>query len=270
VFNLNTGEHVQSVSGVTTPHTVAFVPEKGQLLVADGGDGSCRIFDVSDMREVKRIPLEADPDAGLYDTKKRLFYIGNGGRGAKQSFSYVSIISADAQKEIGRVRVESANLESMALDREANLLYVNMRDKNQVAVIDLTKNEVRQTWSIPNLNLNTPMALDSLHHRLFVAGRKPGKLFVIDTESGHLVTTLDCVETADDMTFDPRDARIYVTGASGVTAVRQESPDRYSVIAQFDTNSGKTSVYDANSRRFYIAHAKTPEDGAALQVYAVR
>ncbi len=82
VFDLKTGEHLQSVAGVTTPHTLAFVPEKGELLVADGGDGSCRILDVRDMHEVKRIPLEAGPDAAYYDAKKRLFYVGNGGRGA--------------------------------------------------------------------------------------------------------------------------------------------------------------------------------------------
>lgn len=270
VFDLKTGEHLQSTGGVITPHTIAFVPEKNLLLVADGGDSSCRVFEVTDMREVKRIPLAGGPDAGLYDREKRLFYIGNGGRGAGEKFSWISIISADSLGETGRIRVESANLESMALDRAANLLYVNMRDKNQIAVVDLVKKDVRNIWSIPSLNLNTPMALDRPHHRLFVAGRKPGKLFVIDTNTGMLISTLDCVETADDMTFDPHTGRIYVTGAGGVTIVRQENPDRYSPLAQFDTNSGKTSIYDPESRHFFIAHTKGAFDGAALEVYAVQ
>ncbi len=269
VFNLKTGEHLQSVSGVTTPHTLAFVPEKNELLVADGGDSSCRILDARDMHEVKRIALEAGPDAGYYDKEKRLFYVGNGGRGAKQPSSYITIISADSGEIVNRIRVESANLESMALNRAENVLYVNMRDKKLIGVVDLSKNEVRQTWTIPDLNLNTPMAFDSRNHRLFIAGRKPGKFYVIDTQSGRVVKTMDCVDIADDMTFDPQAGRIYITGFGGLSVFHQDSPDSYTLLTQFGTNGGKTSAYDASLRQFYIAHTKTALDNAALQIYSV-
>jgi len=269
VFDLKTGEHLRSVSGVTTPHTLAFVPEKNELLVADGGDASCRILDGSDLHEVKRIPLEAGPDAGFYDAEKRLFYVGNGGRGAKSPFSFISIISADEGKEVGRIRVEAANLEAMDLDRAANVLYVNIRDKGQVALVDLTKNEVKQTWPVAGLNLNTAMALDAEHHRLMIAGRKPGKLWVLDSQSGRVITSLDCVETADDMTFDASQRRIYVTGSGGVTVVHENDPDHFTRVAQFGTNAGKTSVLAKALGQFYIVHTKTAEDKAALQVYEV-
>ncbi len=269
VFDLKTGEHLQSATGVTTPHTLAFVPEKNQLLVADGGDSSCRILDVRDMHEVKRIPLAGGPDSAFYDGEKRLFYVGNGGRGAKQPFSYLSIISADEGKELTRIRIESANLESMSLNRAENVLYVNMRDKKLIGVIDLQTNQVRQTWTIPDLNLNTPMAFDSLHHRLFIAGRKPGKFYVIDSGSGHVIKEMDCVDIADDMTFDPQQGRIYVTGFSGVSVYRQDNPDDYTLLTQFGTNGGKTSAADASLRLFYIAHTKTAEDIAGLQIYRV-
>ncbi len=269
VFDLKTGEHLQSASGVSVPHTLAFDSETGNLLVADGEDASCRILDGRDLHQVKRIPLAPGPDAGLYDAQKRIFYIGNGGRGAKTDYSFITMIAADTGEEIGQIRVESSNLEAMALDRAANLLYVNMRDENAIGVIDLATKRVRQTWSVPGLNLNTPMALDPDNHRLFVAGRKPGKLFVVDTQSGRLITTLDCVETADDMTFDPKARRIYVTGSGGVTVVRENGPDDYQVITQFGTNGGKTSVLVSELKHFYIIHTKTPEDNAALQVYRV-
>jgi len=269
VFDLKTGEHLMSAPSVTTPHTLAFVPETGQLLVADGGDNSCRILDGADLHLVKRIPLEAYPDAGYYDAAKRIFYVGNGGKRANAAYSYVSMISADEGREIGRIRVESANLEDMALDAERNMFYVNMRDKNQIAVIDLAKKEVRQTWSIPGLNLNTPMEFDANNQRLFVAGRKPGKLFVIDTRTGQAITVLDCVETADDMTYDPAAHRIYVSGSGGVTVVQQDSADNYRVLTQFGTNGGKTSILVPSLKQFHIAHTKTPEDNAALQMYRV-
>ncbi len=269
VFNLTTGEHLQSVPGVTTPHTLAYIPERHELLVADGGDASCRVLDVRDMHEVKRIPLEAGPDSGFYDPEKRLFYVGNGGREAKQPFSYISVISADEGKELRRIRVPSANLESMALNRAKNLLYVNMRDKKMVGVVDLSKNAVKQTWSVPGLNLNTSMAFNAAHDRLFIAGRKPGKLYVLDSESGRLIQEMDCVDIADGMTFDPREDRIYVTGSGGVTVVQQHGPDAYALLTRFGTNGGKTSIYDGTLGQFYIAQTKTTEDNAALQIYRV-
>ncbi len=269
VFDLRTGEHLRSAPGVTTPHTIAFVPETNQLLVADGGDASCRILDGTDLHQVKRIALEAGPDAAYYDSVNRLFYVGNSGRGAKTDFSYITIISVDKADIVGKIRVESANLEAMALDREANLLYVNMRDKAQIGVIDLASKQVRQTWTVPDLKLNTPMAFDAANHRLFVVGRKPGKFFTVDTQTGKRVAVLDTVEIADDMTFDPEAKRIYITGSGGVSVFQQKSADQYERIAQFGTNGGKTSVYVSSLKQFYIIHTKTPEDIAGLQVYKV-
>ena len=269
VFNLKTGEHLQSASGVTTPHTLAFVPEKNELLVADGGDASCRIFDVSDMHQVARIPLEAGPDSGLYDPHQRFFYVGNGGRGAHQPFSYISVISADQAKIVAQIRVESSNLESMALDRAKNLLYVNMRDKKCIGVIDLLKNKVVNTWAVPDLNLNTPMSFDAATHRLFIAGRKPGKLYILDSDSGRVIQTMDCADIADGMVFDPANRNIYVTGFGGVTAVHEDNSDQYTLLTQFGTNGGKTSIFDPALKQLYIAHTKTDLDKAGVQIYRV-
>ncbi|HEX4165507.1 MAG TPA: hypothetical protein VHZ55_08525 [Bryobacteraceae bacterium] len=269
VFDLKTGEHLQSAPGVTTPHTLAFVPEKNELLVADGGDASCRILDVHDMHQIARIPLEAGPDSGFYDARKRLFYIANGGRGAKQPYSYISVVSADEGKVIYRIRVDAANLESMALNRAKNLLYVNMRDQKQVGVIDLATKKVVRTWAIPDLNLNTPMSFDAQNHRIFIAGRKPGKLYVLDSNSGRVIQTMDCADVADGMSFDQRDHIIIVTGFGGVTVVREVSPDNYQLLTQFGTNGGKTSILDPALRQIYIAHTKTDEDKAGLQLYSL-
>jgi hypothetical protein len=40
MFDLKTGAHLQSIGGFKTPHSIAFAPEKDELLVADGGDSA--------------------------------------------------------------------------------------------------------------------------------------------------------------------------------------------------------------------------------------
>jgi DNA-binding beta-propeller fold protein YncE len=271
VFNLKTGEHVQTGSGVVkTPHTLAFVPDKNELFVADGGDGSCLVLDGTDLHLIKRIPLEEGPDAGIYDPQARIFYVGNGGRGARTDFSYLSEISVDQQKEIGRIRVEANNLESMAIDHKTDRLYVNLRDKNQVGIIDLKRKTVVQTWDVPGLNLNTPLAYDIKNHRLFIRARKPGKLFILNSENGSVIQTLDIVDISDDMTYDALHHRIYVSGAEGLNVIVQKDADRYEVVQKLDTLGGKTSEYVPSLQQFYVVHTKSglaPEAG--LQVYKV-
>ena len=41
-------------------------------------------------------------------------------------------------------------------------------------------------------------------------------------------------------------------------------------LTEFPTNAGKTSVYVPQLRQFFIIHTRTPEDGAALQIYRVQ
>jgi hypothetical protein len=40
MFDLKTGDHLQSIGGFKTPHSIAFAAEKDELMVADGGDSS--------------------------------------------------------------------------------------------------------------------------------------------------------------------------------------------------------------------------------------
>ena len=143
VFDLQTGKHLLSVRGVVkSPRKIAFLEDKNQLLVADAGTASCEFLDGTTLRLIKRVPLEPGPDAGVYDPRSRIFYVGNGGRAAKADFSYISMISVDKQQVVGRIRVEASTLKTLVLDPSKDRLYATMRDKNQVAVIDLQKREI--------------------------------------------------------------------------------------------------------------------------------
>jgi len=268
IFNLD-GEHTGTITEVTTPHTLVFDAKKGNLIVADGGDNSIKFFSGTDHRLIKRLEVAADPDAGIFDEKQRIFYIGNGGKAAKVDYSYISLISADSMSEQSKIKIPAANLESMAINPAAHLLYVNMRDKASVGVVDLKTFALQTTWTIPGLNLNTPLQFDSRNNRIFIAGRKPGKFYVLNAADGTVINTLDCVDIADDMTFDAIHRRIYVTGYGGISVYLQKTPDQYETLSEFDTKHGKTSVYVPSVDRFYIIHTTTPDDIAGLQVYRV-
>jgi DNA-binding beta-propeller fold protein YncE len=271
VFNLKTGQHLRSATGmVKSPHMLQFMSDKNELFVADARNGFCDVLDATDLHLIKRITLEPGADFGVVDPVSRILYLGNGGKAAKSAFSNISMISIDRQEVIGRIRVEAATLKGMLIDHKANRLYVNMRDKNQIGVIDLNSKSVVQTWTFPGLNSNAAIGFDEGNHRLFVGSRNPGMLFVIDSASGQLITTFKTVNISDDMTFDAAHHRLIVSGADGVDVFAQDNPDHYRLIQHVDTFGGKTSVYVPSLKQFYVVHTKSEQvPEAALQVFKV-
>ena len=271
VFNLKSGAHLLSAKNIVkSPHKLIYIPDKNELFVADADDASCKVLDATDLHLIKRIPLPPAPDSGVYDPKSRIFYVGSSGHGAKSSVSSISLISVDNQTVVSRIPMQADTLKTMVIDPTANRLYVNMRDKKQIGVLDLTSRSVVQVWSAPGLNLNSAMVLDAEQHRLFIGSRKPGKLFVLDSTSGRLITTLDIVDTSDDMTFDAPHHRLYISGSNGVDVVSQDDSNRYQSVQHVDTFGGKTSVYVPSLHRFYVVHTKgdqAPEAG--LQIFNV-
>ena len=66
----------------------------------------------------------------------------------------------------------------------AKRLFVNITDKNYLAVVDKIHLKVEKTYPIREAEQNAPLAMDEAHHRLFVVTRKPGKLVVLNARYG--------------------------------------------------------------------------------------
>lgn len=276
MFDLKTGQHLKSIGGFKTPHSVAYAPEKDELMVADGGDSALVLLSGEDFHRIDRVQLidgsatgKGDsPDAAYYDATNRLYYIGNGGVSANLPDSVISIFSVDQGKLIGSISIPGNNVESMKVDNLHQRLYVNIRDKKQIGVVDLKTRQVIHTWTTPGLNRNTALAVDAKQERIFVAGRSPGIFYVFDRE-GKVVSQKPCVDINDDMTWDPVMKRVYISGTQGLSIFHQDTPDSYSEIANIPTNGGKTSFYVPQVHRFFVIHPKTNVDIAGLLTYRV-
>lgn len=269
MFDLQTGQHLKSIPGVVTPHTLAFVPERDELFVADGGADACIVLSGEDFHETARIALKPGPDSGLYDERNKIFYVGNGGRKAGQETSMLTAVSVMDHRKAVEYELQGNNLESMAIDYAKNRLYVNVRDLKQIAVIDLGSKAQVAVWTTSEMNRNTTLTFDAVHRRVFVAGRTPGKLFVFNADSGDLVASYDCVNIADGMSWDENSHRIYITGSQGLSVFEQIDADHYKLLTQLPTNGAKTMQLVPQTGLLFTAHPKTSIDDAALLVYKV-
>jgi len=272
VFSLPDGKHLDSIRDVVkSPRKIAFVPDKQELLVADAGNASCEILDANDLRHrITSVPLEPGPDAGAYDPRSHIFYVGNGGRAAHQDHSYVTAISIDTNKVLDRVEIPAATIKTIVLDPRGHRIYATMRDKNQVAVVDLARKSVEAVWSNPALHTDSAMTTDLEHHRLFVGNRSPGSLLVMNADTGSASMTLPIGDVSDDMTFDSKHRRVYISSADGLDVIGQDDPDHYRLLQHLDTLGGKTSIYIPSLKRLYVVHTKGgPAPEAGLQIFAV-
>jgi DNA-binding beta-propeller fold protein YncE len=270
VFDLQSVKPVHSITGLDTPHSILYAPDVNRIFVVDGGKGgSCEVFDGTSYKHIKSIKLSEDADALVYDAAGHLLYIGNGGKEAGHDFSFVTVIDTAKSEKVSDIKLPSGNLEAMALQRADGLLYVNMRDKNQIALVDRKSGALKGTWQLAKVAHNTPLVLDEPNQRLFVGGRKPGVFGVLDTSSGREIATLPAADGVDDMSFDPATRRIYMACAEGfVNVYRQVDAGHYEALGKVATgNRGKIGTLVPELHRYYVVTSKKDSTPARIFVF---
>src|SRR5207249_2540532 len=159
----------------STPQGVIYLAALNQLFVANGSDGTVKVFDGDSFSLLKNPGSMDDADNVRFDEKANLVYVGYGD-GA------LAVIESATVKQQANIKL-AGHQESFQLEKEGSRIFVNVPDAKQVAVIDREKKSVVATWAMEKFQANFPMALDEASHRLFVGCRKPARLVVFDTET---------------------------------------------------------------------------------------
>jgi len=185
----------------------------------------------------------------------------------------IDIVDTKTAKLVGTIGLPGGDPAGIALEPSGKRLYVTMGDiidgDSHVAVVDLGKRTVVAQWPITGGPVPHTAGLDPIHHRLLVGSRlkpntgeiggghqhEPGKLVVMDTETGRVVQVLDSVGGADDVFYDQATGRIYYTGTTGYVAVFQEKdPEHFECLGKVPTGAvSKTGLWVPELKRFYSA-----------------
>jgi DNA-binding beta-propeller fold protein YncE len=272
VFDLKTGERIHSITGFGTPHEILFRPDSNTLIVADGSpDSSAKLVDGKTYQIIDTIKLPPGVDSAEYNPVTREYYVENRGPDANADTHMISIIDAKDFKHTGDFTLPGRRSEAMAIDRAGKKMYVNLTD--EVGVVDLPTRHLTARWPVPDAHVQNAMALDEPNHRLFIATRNPPTLFVFNTDTGKVIANLPCVGVNDDMTFDAKRKRIYITGDGATSVFAQRDADHYEHIVDVPTGyRAKTSLYVPELNRLYVAVSGGNKVDAqvALQIYQVQ
>ena len=276
VIDLRAGKVIHTITGFGgDPRKTIYLPEVNQIWV-DDGDSTLKCFSGENYELVKNIPMSSHelakdarkvPDNGVYDPATHLFYLGDRAdstpnAGPKGSIEIVDVKSGTF---VGSIDVTGQNPAGLALDTTSPNLYVVMGDTSNVVVIDRQKRAVIATWPITGGPEPHAVAIDGANRRLFIGSRvkrghlyKPGKLVVMDADSGKVIDAIDTEGGVDEVEWEPKTRRIYYTGTTGFIEVfKQVDKDHYQSIGKVPTGAiAKTSLLVPELNRFYSAVPK--------------
>ena len=259
--NLGAGKRLKSVAGMSKPTGVLYLPGNNLVAVANGDDGTLKLLDGSSFKVIHNLSELPDADNLRLDPNTGLAWLGYGD-GA------LGIIDAAAPKLTARVKL-SGHPESFQLEKQGSRVFINIPDANQIALVDAAKHEVIGNWPMEKFQSNFPMALDETNHRLFVGCRKPARLVVLNTGTGKAVADLAISGDTDDLFYDPKRKRLYLSSGEGfVDVIGQRDPDGYSQLARIPTSPGaRTSFFSPELDRFYLALPTHGKQHAEIRIY---
>ncbi len=261
VVDLAAGKRLKSIAGLHKPQGVLYLSEPNQIAVANGDDGTFRLFDGASYQLLKRLGSLEDADNLRFDAKVKLIYVG-------YTEGALGIIDATTMKQTGSIKLVG-HPESFQLEQGSSRIFVNVPDAKQIAVIDREKQTVTSTWPMTRATANFPMALDEPNRRLFIGCRQPARLVVLDTSTGRPVADLPISGDTDDLFYDAARKRLYVSCGEGfVDVIDQRNPDTFQVRERIPTRAGaRTSFFSSDLDEFYLAVPRRGGQGSEIRIY---
>ncbi|MEO8561882.1 MAG: YncE family protein [bacterium] len=252
-----TGKVLGDIPDLPRMHGIALAPKWNHGFTTNAGDSSVTMFDLKTLVAIKKIATHTGGlDGIMYDDFSDRIILTNHSRPA----GTVTAIDANTGAIVGVAELEDDAPEGAASDGRGRL-FVNNEGKNTIQVLDATSLKVLASWPLAPCDGPTGIAYDRATDRIFSGCGKTS--VVLDAHTGKVVASVANGDGVDALGFDPSEKLIYIpAGRDGtVTVVRQEAPDRYTVVATVATMRGaKTIAVDPVSHTAYLFQ---PEFGPA-------
>jgi hypothetical protein len=172
---------------------------------------------------------------------------------------------------VGEIKVDSNDVEGMVIEKSGPRIFVVIRGNNSIEVFDRTKRTLIATWPIAQEGKKpTAIGFDEDGHRLFVGTRDPGKLIVLNSDSGKVVSSMAAAAMVDDLVYDGQRKRLYFAGTLFTDVFQQNDADHYDQAGHIPTAfRAKTAILVPELNRFYLMVPHHEKQAAELRVYNV-
>jgi len=254
VFNLDTLEPVGEIPNAAA-NGVVVDPKSGHGFASSK---PVTMFDAKTLKTIKTIDVEGRPDAILFDPFSQRVFI----------FSHIApnatVINAVDGSVLGTIDL-GGEPEQAATDRNGRV-YVDVRDKNDIAAIDTRTLTVAARYSVaPGGGRCSGLAMDVKNRILFTGCRMPQAMVILNAADGKILDALPIGSTADSAIFNPETNEAYSAQIDGtLTIIKENSPTSFAIEQTVRTkDSAKQMVWDSKTNRILLLAADfMPPTGA--------
>jgi DNA-binding beta-propeller fold protein YncE len=265
IVDLKSGKLVTQLTGQAGIQGLAYAADLERLYAGLGTGGYCNIFDGKNYKLLKTVKFMDDADNVRYNPRTHMVYVAH----AEKALGVIDGQSLELKADINL----PGPAEAFQLESGRPRLYLNVPSPSQIVLIDTDKNEVSKSYPLKLAAANFALALDEANHRLFVGCRKPSMVVVMDSETGAEITSVAIPADTDDLFYDAKRKRIYVScGEGSIAVIQQADADRYSVLERVSTiKDARTCYFDPESGRLYLAVPRQPgKQGPEIWVYQAK
>ncbi|MBV9300486.1 MAG: YncE family protein [Acidobacteriaceae bacterium] len=250
VVDLDSGKLLDKIPNTNGVHGIAVANDLHRGFVSDGRDNQVTIFDLKNLSVIATVKAGTNPDGIVYDPFSQRVFAFNG------RSKDVTAIDAATGNVSGTLPL-GGKPEFPVTDSQGNV-YANIEDTSEIVHIDPKGLAIKNRWSLAPCDSPSGLAIDAKNQRLFsVCDNKI--MAVSDAGSGKVITTVPIGEGPDAAGFDPETKLVFSSnGHDGtLTIVKQESPDKYSVVQTVKTQRGaRTMAIDLKTHHVYLADAE--------------
>ena len=260
ILDLNSGKKVASIANLKRVHGIALAKDLHKGFITDGDDNAVVVFDLTSNSVTQKIKVGKAPDAVLYEpTKKRIYAFNAHSHSA-------SVINAETEKIIATIPL-SGIPEFAATDGKGNV-YVNIETTNSLVRFDRDGTKVQNEWALAPCKEPAGMAIDAQGRRVFsVCANKV--MIVTNADTGKQIANVPVGVEPDAAIYDVEKKLVFASNCDGtLTVVRQESPDKYTVVQNVETQKeARTMALDPVSHKLYLPYLevkpgqKAPDPG---------
>lgn len=238
-------------------HGIALANDLNKGFISNGKDASVTVFNLRTLEVITKVTITGvNPDAILYDQFSHRVFVYNG------QTANATVIDALTDKIVATIPLSGRP--EFSVTNGKGMVYVNIEDRHEIAVINATTLSVEKTWKIAPGEEPSGLAIDNSTQRLFaVCGNK--LMIVVDAQTGKTITTLPIGDHCDGVVFDAAKKLIYASNGEGsITVVKEENEHSFKVVETITTQKGaKTIALDNKTHQVYLTAAEYgPTPGA--------
>jgi YVTN family beta-propeller protein len=259
VVDLANRSMIRTIAGLSEPQGIGYEPSTDTVYIANARDGSVRLFEANEYKEIGRLELGSDADNVRIDAAANRVIIGYGDGG-------LAVLDPSVRRKITSISLK-AHPESFQIEPDSGRIFVNLPNAHAVAVVDGRTGKQVATWPMDKGG-NFAMTIDRDHGRILVVFRSPAQLAAFSLTDGKPIASAETCDDVDDLFMDSKRGRVYVSCGPGYIDVFEVDGSVYRRITRIPTATGaRTSLFVPEMDRLFVAVRAGPAEPAAIWVF---